>query len=139
MNACFHCISLVEIVFAFFLTSVHAERVLPFVTKAPAKLHFVDKRIVDYGEILQGEIADIAIRFTNVGEEDLVIYDIIKTCNCTDVAVDKKVLPPGDEDSVAIHVSTKGKLGPQTVVLKLLTNGENEYYIIRVNLNVLKP
>ena len=104
----------------------------------PAKLRFLDSRIVEFGDIVQGDTATVDVRFTNDGSEDLVIYKVEKTCNCTKVTLTKHIIPYDTIGCVKMRISTIGKQGPQTVVLKLLTNGENEYYLIRVNLNVLK-
>ena len=103
----------------------------------PAKLQFIDSRIIEYGDIRQGDIAEVSVRFKNTGDDNLVIYDISKTCNCTKATIPKKVYSSGEEGRVSIKVSTVGKNGHQTVVLKMMTNGENEYYIIRVDLTVI--
>lgn len=103
----------------------------------PAKLQFIDSRIIEYGDIRQGEIAEVTVHFKNIGDDNLVIYDISKTCNCTEAIIPKKVYSSGEEGRVSIKISTAGKIGQQTIVLKMMTNGENDYYIIRVNLTVL--
>lgn len=101
------------------------------------RLSFIDNRIVDYGDIVEGQMANVVIRFKNTGDQTLVIYDDKPTCNCTSVKYDK-VTESGESGEIRLSINTKGKYGKEIVVVKLLANTPEEYYIIRVDLNVTK-
>ena len=117
--------------------SVNPTKVFAMEDGKPAKLQFIDKRIIDYGDVKEGDDVMIDVRFNIIGEEDLVIYETSKTSNCTDTKLSSRIIQPGEEGFASIKISSKGKYGPQTIVVTLKTNGENDYYIIRINLNVL--
>lgn len=98
-------------------------------------LTFLDKRILDYGDIKAGDPVEISIKFKNSGSEPLKILDVHPSCTCTDVIVPKVSIFPGEESSVLLKLETKGKKGVQVLVVCLDLNTERGYEIIRVNVN----
>lgn len=104
----------------------------------PAKLTFIDSRLVQYGDIKEGDVASVNIKFKNDGDEPLIILNSYKTCNCTDVKYSKKPLKKGEEGEVNINVDTSNKYGYQTIVVRLLTNAPQAYSIVRIDMNVIE-
>lgn len=100
-------------------------------------LDFIDSRLVQYGDIEEGNVAYVNIRFKNTGDDRLIILEDFSTCNCTDVTYEKRVYEQGESGTISLTIDTEGKYGNQTIVVKLLTNTPQEYYIIRVDMNVL--
>jgi len=45
-------------------------------------IHF-EKDVFTFEPILEGESVDVSFRFTNLGEEVLVIHDTVTSCGCT--------------------------------------------------------
>ena len=98
-------------------------------------LTFLDKRVIEYGDILAGEPVEIAVRFVNSGDEPLKILGVHPSCTCTDVRTPDTPIGPGEEDAIVLIVETKGKKGEQVLVVSLDLNTERGYEIIRVNVN----
>lgn len=104
----------------------------------PAKLTFIDSRLVQYGDIKEGDVASVDIRFRNDGGEPLEITGCFRTCNCTEVEYPQKPLKSGEEGVIHLSVDTAGKYGAQTIVVRLKTNTPQGYSIVRVDMNVIK-
>ena len=104
----------------------------------PAKLTFIDSRLVQYGDIKEGDVASVDIRFRNDGGEPLEITGCFRTCNCTEVEYPQKPLKSGEEGVIHLSVDTAGKYGAQTIVVRLRTNTPQGYSIVRVDMNVIK-
>ncbi len=62
-------------------------------------------------------------KFTNTGDEDLVITDVYATCNCTVPEYPKKAIAPGQSDS--IKVSYDGSSRRPGVFRKVVTINYN--------------
>lgn len=100
-------------------------------------LVFLDSRLLQVGDIAEGDTLFASFRIRNDGVAPLLIEDAYQTCNCTDVDYPEEPIKKGEVRMVKISIDTSGKLGPQTVVVRLLTNGEPEYSVIRVDMNVI--
>ncbi len=90
------------------------------------ELEFIDSRLVQLGNIKEGDIVNVSIRFKNIGDDTLILLNNFPTCNCTDVSYAKKVYNPGESGTINIKLDTTGKFGDQTIVVKLLTNSPQE-------------
>ena len=100
------------------------------------ELSFVGSRLIDYGRIKEGEIATVDVKIKNTGDDGLVILSAVTTCNCTSVKYPRQEFKNNEEGVVHILVDTKGKYGKENVVIKLLTNTEEKYAVIRIDLDV---
>ena len=49
---------------------------------------------------------------------------------------DRNAFAPGEEGEITIKIDTSGKLGKQTVVVRIVTNTDIGSYVIRVDMNV---
>lgn len=99
-------------------------------------LSFVEKRIITCSEVKTGEIVNTSIAFVNDGDEDLMITDMERTCNCTDVDFPIGPVHPGETGIIKVSVNTDGKIGNQVIVIKLFLNSDQNYSIIRLNIPV---
>lgn len=102
------------------------------------ELSFVNNRIVNAGKIREGEQIEITSKIKNTGDEELSIISTVATCNCTSVNYPQKPIASGEEDEIKIRIDTKGKSGPGTVVVRLITNATDKYSIIRVDYEITK-
>ena len=106
-------------------------------TNKGPELSFIDKRVVEYGDIQSGEKAEVYVSYKNTGDQNLLIQDVGRSCNCTEVECDRNTLLPGETGKVKIIIDTKGKLGPEVIIVKLYLNTKRRHVIIRINLNVV--
>lgn len=100
------------------------------------QLTFIDNRCIDIGYVEEGSIQELTFRIKNTGNFPLAITDSFPTCNCTGVHYDRNAFAPGEEGEITIKIDTSGKLGKQTVVVRIVTNTDIGSYVIRVDMNV---
>lgn len=71
---------------------------------------YIDKRIIELGDIDKDKIYRNSVRITNRGKVDLYIADVESSCDCTQVEYEKQVLPPSEtlELHITFHPEEKG-------------------------------
>ena len=99
------------------------------------EVFFPDGRIVQYGRIKEGGTAVVEVTIKNTGDEDLIIYQAITTCNCTSVEY-PRFIRPSETGAVGITVNTSGKFGNESIVVKIRDNSQKQYSVIRIDLDV---
>lgn len=119
------------VIFLSYAFSVHAQ------TKKP-QLGFDGKRIIDVGTVIQGDTIKYNFTVVNKGNEPLVIYDIGKSCNCTQVSISNKIIQPAMKAKLEVVVSTDGKMGLSSINVVLKSNTPEEEHIVKLILNVVK-
>ncbi len=67
----------------------------------------------------------------NAGDEPLQITEVKTTCGCTVAKPEVNTLAPGEETKVGVTFNLKGKQGPQTKKITVLTNDPEtpQYYL----------
>jgi hypothetical protein len=82
-----------------------------------AEIEF-DKVSFDYGTLEMGEIKTGTFTFTNVGNKPLVLFDVIVSCDCTEVVWQKEPVMPGKTATIkAVYTAkTAGMIAKQITV-----------------------
>lgn len=88
----------------------------------------IERRIIDLGEVIQGDVVPLSWTVRNTGGSDLVIAKIIATCGCTvlDESKPPHTVPPGEAFEIRAEFNSKGRSGPQSKKVKVLTNDPNQ-------------
>lgn len=85
----------------------------------------------NFGEVNNDQkvVRDFVIK--NAGDEPLQITDVKTTCGCTVAKPAVNTLAPGEETKVTVTFDLKGKQGPQTKKITVLTNDPQtpQYYL----------
>ena len=78
----------------------------------------------DFGKMIQGEQVSYTYKFKNVGNDNLIISAVEKTCGCTDTKFPRTPIKPGEEGAITITYDSKGHKGFQNkrVIVKANTN-----------------
>jgi len=91
----------------------------PFVPKVTtgAEIEF-GKIAFDYGTLEMGAVKSGTFTYTNVGNKPLVLFDVIVSCDCTEVEWQKEPLMPGKTAVIkAIYTAkTPGLISKQITV-----------------------
>jgi hypothetical protein len=91
----------------------------PFVPKvtAGAEVEF-DKISFDYGTLEIGDVKAGIFTFTNVGSKPLVLFDVVVSCDCTEVEWQKEPVMPGKTATIrAIYTAkTPGLIAKQITI-----------------------
>lgn len=94
---------------------------------------------MNFGELLEGDVAEHEFVFTNTGKSDLIIRRIRASCGCTTVAPDVSVIKPGQTSSLKASFRTQGFTGRQSKTVTVITNDpKNPTTSLRISGNVLK-
>ncbi len=99
---------------------------------AEPKLVF-EKKVFNFGEIIEGEKATCIFNFKNTGNSVVKILDVRPTCGCTVTDINKKSLNPGEAgtiEAVFYSIGRKGKISKYIYV----TTNEKENNTIRLSI-----
>lgn len=88
----------------------------------------IEQRIIDLGEVIQGDVVPLSWTLRNAGGSDLVIAKIFATCGCTvlDESKPPHTIPPGEAFEIRAEFNSKGRSGPQSKKVKVLTNDPDQ-------------
>jgi len=91
----------------------------------------------DFGKINEGEEVKHVYRFTNVGDEELVISAVRATCGCTVPRWDRKPIPPGESGEIEVKFNSKNKPGNQIKNVTITANTNPPETILTFKAQVL--
>lgn len=98
-----------------------------------------DKTVVDFGDITQGDQVNDVVKFTNTGNEPLIIASAKGSCGCTVPEWPKAPIAPGETGEIKIQFSSKGKKGKQTKTVTIQANTDPNPTRLTVKSNILVP
>lgn len=105
-------------------------------TKAP-KLKF-EKADQHLGSVREGNSVSHVFKFTNEGQEDLVIRKIVPGCNCITYETPKYVIKSGEISYIRVTMNSKDREGVQNKNITVISNSPSSPTInlwIRLNVN----
>jgi hypothetical protein len=94
---------------------------------------------VDFGRLIQGEIATFIFRFKNTGNADLILSKVSADCGCTASKYTTKPVKPGEEGTIEVVFDSKGLRGVQNKVVTVLSNTSPSITSLRVKAQVVLP
>jgi len=98
-----------------------------------------DRTVWDFGDILssQGPVS-CSFNVTNVGKEDLNIFNVVSSCGCTDVSWTRETIAPGHKGSVSVtYANTDGPI-PFDKSITVYLSCVRQPVILRLRGNVLE-
>jgi uncharacterized repeat protein (TIGR01451 family) len=85
-----------------------------------------EKSTHDFGEMVQGDKVEYTYKFTNTGNEPLLITSVNVQCGCTTPkGWPRDPVAPGAKGELTIAFNSAGKLGMQNKVVTLVSNATN--------------
>lgn len=78
-----------------------------------------EKEMYAFGFISQGKPVSVTFRFTNTGDEPLLVADVLTSCGCTATDYPKEPIAPGKSSQikVAFNAASKGAFS-KTITVK---------------------
>lgn len=76
----------------------------------------------DFGNINENEIVKHTYVISNNGGDLLKILDVRASCGCTAAKPDKSELKPGESTDLVVSFNSKGRKGPQSKTVTVVTN-----------------
>ena len=94
----------------------------------------------DFGDIYQGDKVEHTYKFTNTGDEELIITNISVTCGCTlPKSWPRDPIQAGGKGEIVVAFNSTGKFGKQNKVITIVSNAINpEATQVSFNTNVLE-
>lgn len=74
------------------------------------------------GEIMEGEIITYGVKFSNTGNADLIISNVITSCGCTVGKFPQKPIKPGETGVIELTFDSSGETGYQNKTITVETN-----------------
>ena len=96
-----------------------------------------DKVEHDFGVIKQGSKVDYSFKFTNTGENDLIITDAKGSCGCTVPDYPKEAVKPGESGKIKVSFDSNKKSGKQTKTVSIFANTANGSEKLTIKSNII--
>lgn len=98
-----------------------------------------DKKLHEFGSVIQGEIVSYNFKFTNTGNADLVIAKVSTSCGCTASNYPVDPIKPGETKTIEAKFDSKNRLGFQNKRITVLTNATPAKTNLYIRADVMKP
>jgi len=80
----------------------------------------------DFGDITQGDVVERIFKFTNTGNQPLIITNIQTSCGCTTPVWPRDPIMPGGKGEIKVGFNSTGKLNKQTKTLPIISNSVSD-------------
>ncbi|MCP4122890.1 MAG: DUF1573 domain-containing protein [Bacteroidetes bacterium] len=104
---------------------------IPVVVKKTSKILF-DEAVYPFGNVIEGDLVKHVFTFKNAGDSDLLLKNVIVDCGCTTPEYTKEAIAPGTSGEISIVFDTHGKLGSQSRLITVVTNGDPVSRILKL-------
>lgn len=102
-----------------------------FVSLATAQpVMTLEKTEVDYGSIAQGSDPLRKVKFTNTGNEPLIIKNAVGSCGCTVPNFKREPIMPGETSEIEIRYDTQRVGGINKMVTITTNEGANQRILV---------
>lgn len=72
-------------------------------------IQWLDSTYKDLGKVKEGQVVEVAYRFKNTGNKNLVIVNVSASCGCTIPEKPEKPFAPGEEGVIKAKFDSKGR------------------------------
>lgn len=102
------------------------------------QIQFLHPKVIDAGEVLQGEVIEGEIKFVNIGDKVVELEQIKPSCGCTTIPPGKMEFASGDTAIIPFKIKTQNFNGVIRKSIKLtFKNMEPRSQLIVVQANVI--
>ncbi|GAB4405971.1 MAG: hypothetical protein OHK0039_07330 [Bacteroidia bacterium] len=84
----------------------------------------------DAGTVLAGEKVDFTFRFTNTGQDDLIIEAVQASCGCTATSPKDKVIAGGGSSEIVATFDSRGRKGVQNKSITVRSNDPDQGTVV---------
>ena len=104
----------------------------------PTTIVSFDNDEFDFGQISQGEKVQHIFRFTNTGDQPMVISNAKGSCGCTVPEWPKEPIAPGGIGAIVVEFNSKGKIGRQAKTITITSNTNPPQTLLRLKGEIYK-
>lgn len=105
-------------------------------TEGGAEMEF-ETEVIDYGTINRNSDGVRTFKFTNTGNQPLIISNAKGSCGCTVPTWPKKPINPGEEGEIKVKYATS-RLGPINKSVTVTSNAKEATKVLRIKGNVIE-
>jgi len=109
----------------------------PDANNAEPKMEFNDL-IWDFGKITEGEVVSHRFKFTNTGNETLVINSCTASCGCTTPEWPSQPIKPGEKGEILVKFDSHRRLDSQIKNITILANTVPPETVLTIKSFVMK-
>ncbi|MDF1673966.1 MAG: DUF1573 domain-containing protein [Vicingaceae bacterium] len=97
-----------------------------------------ESEIINYGTITQGADGVREFKFTNAGNEPLIITEAKRSCGCTIPSFPKEPIKPGESSVIKVKYDTK-RIGLINKSVTIVSNAKRKQITLRIKGKILAP
>ena len=98
----------------------------------------LEKNQHDFGDIDEGKIVELNLKFKNVGKKTLEISEVKTSCGCTAALLSSKKIEPGNEGNIKIELDTTKRSGKLSRTVAIHSNDPLEpVQVITLYVNII--
>jgi len=102
----------------------------------PKTVIVFDKMVHDFGTMTEGEEREYSFRFTNNGNEPLIIESAKGSCGCTVPMWPKDAIAPGGTGEIKVKFNSKNKKGNNQKKVTLISNTDPVTTVLTITAQV---
>jgi hypothetical protein len=91
-----------------------------------ASIFYVESSLIDLGTIEQFKKYKASTKIFNLTEDTISIVEVAKSCSCSDLLIESKILKPGESTLMHLSWSTGNSKGRKTEVLTLFCEDQHQ-------------
>lgn len=105
--------------------------------KALTTIQWLDS-IRHMGSVKSGEKVQIAYRFKNTGDKQLVVSNVVVSCGCTVAEKPERPIAPGEEGVIKAEFNSAGRIGSNHKTITVHTNTPGEVTSLLFDVDVVQ-
>ena len=96
-----------------------------------------DKLVHDYGSIYQGADGSCEFKFTNEGDDPIILSSVRSSCGCTIPSYPKDPILPGQSNVIKVTYDTK-RMGTISKNITVTSNASEQTIVLSIKGNVIQ-
>lgn len=96
-----------------------------------------ESELHDFGQLVDGEKVSYSFKFTNSGDEPLIISNAKGSCGCTVPNWPKDPIQPGESGTIDVTFNSSGRSGKQKKAITLTANTNPSRKVINITSEVI--
>ncbi len=88
------------------------------------------EEVHDFGKIKEGVVAEYEFKFTNTGNQPLILSDVRASCGCTAPTWSKEPIMPGKNGMIKVAYNSLGRPGAFNKSITITTNIPDETKVL---------
>ena len=101
-----------------------------------SELTVIGDELINFGELIEGEVVDIEFIVKNTGTGDLIISKVSASCGCTDLVYPSDIIEVGESQIIKVTFDSKDRIGQQTKNITVVSNATPNIKILTIQGNI---